>query len=99
MRISFGNRSYLRENVGARFGKMFRSRCGQICRNKFSHLRSLPTHNTFLRSWRQHYPQRDRKVFICLPNEIRINMISNDEFEKLETRVEYVENLLNMPKK
>jgi len=54
----------------------------------FPHLCSLPTHNTFLRSWRagceaqftavnlphpQNYPQRDRKVFLLLPNEIRIN--------------------------
>src|SRR3989344_2295098 len=38
MRISFGNRLYLRENFVASFGKMFRLRCGQICRNKFVHI-------------------------------------------------------------
>jgi len=59
MRISFSNRSYLRENFGARFGKMFR--------------RSLPAHNTFLRSRRQNYSQGGRNSFYILPNEIRIN--------------------------
>ena len=59
MRISFSNRSYLRENFGARFGKVFS--------------RSLPTHNKLLRTWWQNYPQRGRKVFLLLPNEIRIN--------------------------
>src|SRR3989344_3869228 len=85
MRISFGNRLYLRENFVASFGKMFRLRCGQICRNKFVHifvacLRRAHFYKAGGKITRKEARQKARlakgaaeTLFTFLPNEIRIN--------------------------